>query len=119
MTLVDTSIWIDHLQKGNRQLENLLLKNQVLIHPFIIGEISLGVIGSREEVLALLNSLPKAKIAENDEVLQFIERHGLVGIGIGWIDAHLLASVRLSHARMMTTDKAMIIALRKVNATYQ
>jgi predicted nucleic acid-binding protein len=114
MTLVDTSVWIDHLQKGNSQLEKLLNENNVLIHPFIIGEVSLGIIKNREEILGLLNELPLATVANHEEVLTFIEINELIGSGIGWIDAHLLASMRISNAYMLTTDKAMLNAMKKL-----
>jgi hypothetical protein len=114
MTLVDTSVWIDHLQKGNSQLEKLLNENNVLIHPFIIGELSLGIIKNREEILGLLNELPLVAVANHGEVLAFIEVNELIGTGIGWIDAHLLASMKISNANMLTTDKAMLNAMKKL-----
>jgi predicted nucleic acid-binding protein len=114
VTLVDTSIWIDHLQKGNRQLEKLLNENDVLIHPFIIGELSLGIIKNREEILGLLNALPLVTVANHGEVLALIEANELIETGIGWVDAHLLASMRISNANMLTTDKAMLNAMQKL-----
>ena len=119
MTLVDTSVWIDHLQKGNSQLRKLLNENNVLIHPFIIGELSLGIIKNREEIIGLLNELPLATVAIHEEVLDFIEVNELIGTGIGWIDAHLLASMRISNANVLTTDKAMLNAMKKLKKQYE
>lgn len=114
MTIVDTSIWVDHFNRGNEQLANLLSEGTVLIHPFIIGELALGRMRNRIEILDLLNAIPQSTLAHHDEVLEFIERNRLVGVGIGWIDAHLLASMRLSNATILTTDKAMLSALARI-----
>ncbi len=83
MILVDTSIWIDHLRKGNDALTLLLEQNLVLMHPFIIGELACGSIGNRKEILELLGTLPTAVAAGNDEALQFVEGKHLYGEGIG------------------------------------
>ena len=104
MILVDTSIWIDHLRKGNDTLSLLLEQDLVLIHPFIIGELACGSMVNRLEILGLLVTLPAAAAAEHDEVLRFVEAKHLYGIGIGWIDAHLLASAQLSQALLWTSD---------------
>ncbi len=95
MILVDTSVWIDHLRKNNAQLVELLNTGSVLIHPLVIGEIALGRMRQRQIVLTALSDLPRAQVATDDEVLSFIERESLMGRGIGYIDAHLLASARL------------------------
>jgi predicted nucleic acid-binding protein len=105
MTLVDTSVWIDHFRKGNPTLTQLLNESEVLTHPFIIGELACGNLKNRSEILRLLNELPKAIVADNSEVMHFIERNRLYGIGIGWIDVHLIASAMLSKATMLTLDK--------------
>lgn len=115
MTIVDTSVWVDHFNKGNTQLADLLSEGKVLIHPFIVGELAMGRIRNRTEILSLLNALPQAKVADHDEVLEFVESNHLVGFGIGWVDAHLLASMRLSKATLLTTDKALLSALKRMN----
>jgi predicted nucleic acid-binding protein len=107
MILVDTSIWIDHLRKVNNQLKELLYANQVLIHPFIIGELTLGSMKNKAEIMKLLSELPEATSAEHDEVLQLIEEKKLEGTGIGWIDAHLVASALISGAKLITIDKPL------------
>ncbi|PVX29729.1 type II toxin-antitoxin system VapC family toxin [Sphingomonas pokkalii] len=96
MILVDSSVWIDHLRSRDAALAELLLRGQVLAHPFVIGELALGSLRQREEIIGALLDLPKAIVAEDAEVLALIARETLYGRGIGYIDAHLLASVRLT-----------------------
>lgn len=107
MILVDTSVWVDHLRSGNRRLESLLDDGDVLIHPFVVGELACGVLRNRDQVLALLQALPEANAAEHSEVISFLDRERLYGRGIGWIDAHLLASARLSDAPLWTLDRKL------------
>jgi hypothetical protein len=107
VTLVDTSVWADHLRAGNRALVSLLHDAEVLTHPFVIGELACGHMRNRREILALLETLPSARVAGHHEVLAFVEDHRLSGRGIGWIEAHLLASALLSHARLITLDRRL------------
>lgn len=118
MILVDTSVWIDHLCVGDAELVTLLNNSRVLMHPFVLGELACGNLRNRTEVLALLKDLPRLAIATDDEVLFFIERHTLMGRGIGYVDAHLLAAVILSGvARLWTRDKRLqAVALSLVQA---
>lgn len=109
MILVDTSVWIDHFRRGNSELVSALETEQVLTHPFVIGEIACGDLRKRREVLELLAALPAATVATDEETLHFIEERRLMGKGIGYIDAHLLASVALTEdARLWTLDKALL-----------
>lgn len=112
MILVDTSVWVDHLRSGNRRLTSLLDAAEVLTHPFVIGELACGHLRNRGEILELLDLIPTAAIAEHEDVLDFVEAHRLQGKGIGWIDSHLLASSRLSNARLFTMDKPLLRAAR-------
>jgi len=108
MILVDTSVWIDHLRKGNTRLSSLLLNAGVLIHPFVVGELACGNLHNRNRILNLLGDLPTSRVADDREVLFFIERNELMGRGIGYIDAHLLASVSLfGGARLWTVDRKL------------
>lgn len=107
MILVDTSVWIDHLRRRNPTLAGLLEEEQVITHPFVIGELVCGTLRQRGEVLTLLRMLPAASVAAHDEVLQFVEDHRLYNRGIGWVDAHLLSSARLSNAGLWTLDKPL------------
>lgn len=105
MILVDTSVWVDHLRRGEPGLVDLLERSAVVMHPFVVGEIASGSLRDREPILELLQDLPAAVVADGDEVLQFIERRGLYGKGIGYVDVHLLASVTLTEgARVWTRD---------------
>jgi hypothetical protein len=117
VTLVDTSVWVDHFRSGNETLGSLLHVDQVLTHPFVIGELACGALRNRREILALLETLPSARVAGHDEVLAFVEGHRLFGRGIGWIDAHLLASALLSRARLITIDRPLARLAAAVGAS--
>ena len=119
MVLIDTSIWVSHFKDGNPQLEALLMKGKVICHPFVIGELACGNLKNRKEILSLLEALPTATTADHKEVLYFIEQHRLMGIGLGYIDVHLLASARLSRIRFWTKDKKLMEAAVKFNASYK
>ena len=112
--LADTSVWIDHWRRGNPQLAQLLEGSAVLIHPFVLGEIALGQVTSRAEVLADLATLESPRVAEHDEVLALIERSRLWGRGIGWVDAHLLASALLDRIRLWTLDAPLALVAREL-----
>lgn len=115
MILVDTSVWVDHLQRGNAQLAEQLGKGQVLAHPFVMGELALGSLQQRAKVLNAMQNLPMAAVASSDEVLTFIGTHALHGMGIGYVDAHLLASSRLTPAaRLWTLDKLLQAAAHQM-----
>jgi predicted nucleic acid-binding protein len=106
--LVDTSVWIGHLRAGDERLIALLGGAQVLGHPFVTGEVALGSLPLRDAVLSDLRDLPQATVATDEEVLDLIERHALYGRGIGYIDAHLLAAVRLTaDAKLWTADRRL------------
>ena len=108
MILVDTSIWIDHLRTGDPELGELLRDGQVLAHPWVTGELALGHLSRRSEILGLLQNLPQATVATDDEVLTFIDKRHLFGLGIGYVDAHLLAATKLTTAaRLWTRDKRL------------
>lgn len=107
MMLVDTSIWIDHFRQTDSLLSSLLINSQVLVHPFIIGELALGNLQKRNTILEHLDDLPHAISASDSEVLHFIEKHKLAGSGIGYIDAHLLASATLNAVPLWTRDKRL------------
>lgn len=108
MILVDTSVWIDHLRYGNTTLVSFLNTGQVVVHPYVIGELALGNLQKRDVILDTLNNMPRVKIAKDEEVLTFINHNKLFGLGIGYIDAHLLASVRLTQGTLLwTQDKRL------------
>ena len=105
MILADTSVWVAHLRGTETALARSLESGRVLMHPFVLGELACGNLRNRREVLSLLASLPASPVATDGEALQYIERHSLMGRGIGWIDVHLLAATALAGtARLWTTD---------------
>lgn len=109
MILVDTSIWIDHLRQGNEHLVHLLGAGRVVTHPYVIGELALGSLQNRNAVLGGLKDLPQTSVATDDEVLQFVEINSVFGRGISYIDAHLLAAVRLAPGtKLWTRDKRLL-----------
>ena len=103
MILVDTSVWVDHFRDGNSTLSELLERGAALTHPFVIGELALGNLRQRELVLRMLSSLPVATLATDAEVLRFIHRHALFGRGVGYVDVHLMAAVRLTAGSQLWT----------------
>lgn len=107
MILVDTSVWIDHLRQGDAALAATLQAGAVGMHPFVVGELACGNLHARAEVLGLLQALPHVSKATESEVLYFIDNHRLMGRGIGYVDAHLLASSRLAGASLWTRDKRL------------
>jgi hypothetical protein len=118
MVLVDTSVWIDHFRSGNAALATLLNKGEVAIHPFIIGELACGNLTNRKEIISLLHALPHVKKADDDESLFFIETHKLMGLGIGLIDIHLLASCKLENMPLFTRDKRLRLAAEHLGVLF-
>lgn len=108
MILVDTSVWVDHLRKRNLALVRQLDAGEILVHPFVIGELALGHLEPRGLILNTLLRMPQAIVASDDEVLSLIDRDRLFGFGIGYVDAHLLAATRLTAgASLWTRDKRL------------
>jgi len=108
MILVDTSVWVEHLRRREPVLEAALNACEVLMHPFIIGELACGNLKRRAEVLSLMGELPQAPVVTEDEALDFIERRKLMGLGVGYVDVHLLASAVLTgSATVWTRDKRL------------
>lgn len=117
--MVDTSIWVTHLRRGSQHLEELLLDTQVICHPFIVGELACGNVKNRNDFLSLLQSLPMAPTISLVELLYFIERHELMGLGIGFVDVHLLASAQLLGMPLWTADKTLKSAAIELNVSYR
>ncbi len=106
-TLVDSSLWIDHFRRNDDRLIQLLRDDQVLVHPFVVGELACGCLPSRNSVISSLLKLPVAPKLAEDEVLAFVEQHRLYATGIGWIDAHIAASALFAQAQLWTRDRAL------------
>lgn len=119
MILADTSVWVDHLRRGLPRLVELLEAGEVLCHPFVIGELACGNLENRRTILALLGKLPPATVAGHDEVLALIDVRRLSGRGIGWVDAHLLASTALTHCELWTRDKRLGAVAQELGAAFE
>ncbi len=120
MILLDTSVWIDHLRQREPSVEFLLKRRQILIHPFVVGEIALGPMKNYDAILEALSELPQATVANHAEVLFVIKQHSLMGSGIGYVDAHLLASVKLiQNLRLWTRDKRLANVAEALGVGYQ
>ena len=113
--LVDTSVWVYHLARGDAELVALLEAGEVFMHPFVLAEIALGSLRDRGALLAELGRLPQAPVATHEEVLTAIDTHRLYGSGLGYVDAHLIASALLSaEARLLTRDRRLAEAAARL-----
>lgn len=120
LLLVDTSVWIDHLRRSDATLAAALQSSRVLMHPWIVGEIAMGTLKNRAGILGALQTLPQAVLAEAAEVLALIEASALHGKGLGFVDAALLASARLTpHARLWTRDRRLLTAAQQLGVALQ
>lgn len=119
MILVDTSVWIDHLRSGDAALAELLDRGVILAHAWVTGELALGNLRERDEVIGLLNGLPRATLATAAEVMTLIGRERLHGTGIGYVDAQLLASTRLTAgATLWTSDRRLAAATSRLGIAF-
>jgi len=116
--LVDTSVWVYHFRRTLPPLRELLESGEVLIHPFVIGEISCGHLSNRDEILQLLQQLPSVEVAAHTEVLALVEGRRLYGEGIGWVDAHLLASSILTAVPLWTRDSRLARVSRRLGTFF-
>ncbi|MES0491232.1 MAG: PIN domain-containing protein [Leptospirales bacterium] len=114
MTLVDTSVWIDHFRNTNAKLVELLQNFEVLIHPMVLGEIACGNLQNRDELLTLLGQLPVAEEAAQSEIFTFIENNRLYGKGLGYVDIALLVSALISRVELFTLDNRLQKAWEKL-----
>lgn len=118
MIIADTSIWVDHFRRGDTALAALLDRGAVWMHAWIIGELALGGLDQRKDILELLSELPKAPVCSADEVIAFIEASGLSGRGVGLVDVHILASARLSGCAVWTRDKKLAAEAGRIGVGY-
>jgi len=114
LILVDTSVWIDHFRRGSDRLAQELERGQVLYHPLVLGELACGNLHDRASTLGLLGALPTAAETTHDEALVFVEKHRLMGRGLGYLDVHLLASAALEGAQLWTLDARLADAARQL-----
>lgn len=116
--IVDTSVWRKYLAgvASTRALGRLLDEDAVLLHPFVLGELTLGGLSDREA--SLFRRLPEVPVADHAEVIVFVMERRLTRKGIGWVDAHLLASALLADARLWSADRALVSAARSLGASF-
>lgn len=119
MVLVDTSVWVAHFRKRERYLEMLLGEDDVVCHPYVVGELACGFIKNRKEILSLLQSLSQLEIVEQQEYLHLIEHSKLAGKGLGFVDVSLLASCILSKAQLWSFDRALNDAARLLKIKFE
>jgi len=119
MVLVDTSVWVSHLRDGNAELANLLNNGNVLCHPLIVGELACGNLKDRAVIFSFLKQLPMSMEAEHEEVLSFIENNRLMGKGIGYVDAQLVASAVLTGVPVWTLDKKLAQVADSLHIKYK
>ena len=111
MILADTSVWIDHLRSENKEMRRHLNQGRIVLHPLVVAELALGSLRDRTRTLALLDLLPQVKVAQLREVRLMIESRRLYNLGIGLVDAQLIASIFIDPPTLLwTKDKP----LRKV-----
>ena len=119
MILVDTSVWIRHFRARNSNLVALLDDNRVTIHDFVVGELACGQLKHRREIISLLKTLPRLETLPHDDVLFFIGERKLFGSGIGWVDAHLLASTIAEGSELWAFDKSLNNVAKKCSVLFQ
>jgi predicted nucleic acid-binding protein len=116
MVLVDTSVWIDHFRRGDLRLAGFLDRGNAVMHPFVLGELTLGHLPGIAEVIDDLRRLPKAAVANTDEVLEFIVDRKMPGSGIGYVDVHLLAAAALVPETLVwTRDRRLLAAAQSLS----
>jgi predicted nucleic acid-binding protein len=113
MTLVDTSVWIDHFRTSNEALVKLLENGLAGTHPFVIGELAAGNLKSRPTTLTYFRALPTIPVASEAEVHHFLESHRLWGLGLGWVDLHLLTAATIAGWTLLTVDRVLKAAARR------
>lgn len=119
MILVDTSVWVEHLRRRSAGLAGLLDQGQVACHPFVIGEIALGTLKHRTEVLDLLAELPAARVVRHEDAIALVEQRALSGSGIGWVDVHLVASALVERWPLWTFDRRLGVVARELKAAWE
>jgi predicted nucleic acid-binding protein len=119
MILVDTSIWADHLHHPNSQLLEAILNGEVLHHPFVTGELALGNPANRLKMVEMLDALPQAEITAQAALIAFVEEQQIGGTGLGFVDAHLLASTQAQGIYLWTRDKRLSVQAERLGCLYQ
>ncbi len=119
IVLVDTSVWVDHLRRGNADLVRLLDTGRIACHEDVIGELACGGLRNRAEILELLRNLPRVPAADFEEALTLLDSHRLYGTGLGWIDIHLLAAARLAAIPLWTLDRKLAAVAARLGCAWE
>jgi len=108
MILVDSSVWVDHFRSSSSQLTHHLDEAEVLSHPFIVGELVVGTLRGVHPVVRAMREMPQALVASHTEFMIFLEQHKLSGLGLSFVDVHLLAATALTpDAALWTRDRRL------------
>ena len=108
MILVDTSVWVDHIRESNPTSDMHIRKRTAMVHPMALGELACGMFSNRDERFRMWRGLPRIEHHSHEAVIDWIESEGLMGRGIGFIDAHLLYStLRRPGTTLWTSDKRL------------
>ena len=118
MTLVDTCVWIDHARRTDPVLMDLLRTAEAVLHPFVFGELISGTLGNRGATIQILERLPSVPVVRDVEVRHLVESQRLWGLGLGWVDLHLLASTMIARANLLTDDRRLAAAARRLGIGY-
>lgn len=109
MILTDTSVWVDYFRKGDTELARQLNAAKIAMHPYVLVELMLGHLPNREVNLTYLGLLPMATVANEDEVRRLIAANSLFRRGIGFVDAHLIASALITPETFLwSRDKRLL-----------
>lgn len=120
MILIDTAIWIDHLHHSEPEVARLLDQDMVMCHPMVIGELALGSIKNRDEILALLRSQQRLRTIGSDEFLEFVHSHRLMSRGLSYVDVHLLGSTLITPGvRFWTRDRRLKKVAEELGAAWE
>ena len=122
IVLVDTSVWIRFL--SNRApyaagLDSLLSRDEVSAHDFVYGELLIGDKGGRRQLLTDYEQMHRAPVVPHSDVVAFVRDRRLHGRGIGWIDAHLLASALVGRLQLWTTDPRLTPLAKELGVAYE
>lgn len=119
MILVDTSVWADHLHRPIPALLKDISGGLVVHHPFVTGELALGNPTNRRRLVEMLEALPQAGTIGQTALIEFIEDFSIGGTGVGFVDAHLLASARDQGLLIWTTDKRLAAQADRLGLAHQ
>jgi predicted nucleic acid-binding protein len=117
--IVDTSIWVDHFKRPDPQLRELIAGGDILLHPYVYGELLLGGLPTKSDVSRALLDLDRCPVASASEAAAFIEWTQLSGVGIGYVDANLLLSAKLvERGTVLTSDKKLRTQAERLEIAY-